>query len=295
MECKEKYCDNCSSLYLVNFFTGNGFSNETTNATVTYIKCNGRYFCITAKHVIDALEKINAGDGPSSHQLMTTKGDLYFTFLLARHHQNGVEIKSTFKQSSPSFEFEYKKDLAIFEIPEQQALIYFDLMQKEPIDFDRQYNRSCEWVCAVGYPDNMKQLKNNSQESMVASSCCRVQIEVSSGTLGREFTCCSDIGDNNYNFSGMSGGPIFSIEEKDSALIGICFESDRVEQNKNTVFIRCQTIEPADLLQFDISPSSLPIISGYHYSAKRKNTPWILFTLDHASRAVIDAIREIKN
>lgn len=293
MKCRDAYCNNCSALYLVKSFPQGGFSAQTISATVTYIKCNNRYFCITARHVVEILEEKNSKEGNNVYGLLTTKNDLFFLFLLINHHEDGVGIDSTFHKVQPEYDINYWKDLAIFEIPSPHASKYFELMGKVPIDFDKEYNRTCEWICAVGYPNTMKKLIIDGLEEMVASTCCSVQIEVSSRAMEREFSCRSEYNENNYDFSGMSGGPIFSIEEDISDFIGICFESDSVSDDKKSIFIRCQKITPTDILQFKINSTSMPIISGYHYSAKRAKIPWILFTLDQASTAYIKAIREL--
>ena len=290
MACEQGTCKHCSALYLVKSFPSEGFSSETLNATVTFVKCSERYFCVTARHVVEVLESKNITSDSDEYSLMTTKGDLFFIFLLVNHHENGVEIKSKFKPHTPHFSFEYKKDIAMFEIPADNAGRYFQLMGKEPILFDESYDKQCEWICATGYPTIMKSSLQTTFSDMVASSCCCVDVQVATKCIEREFTCMSNY-KHSYDFNGMSGGAIFCTDDTACPLLGIIIETETGTDNKTSLLFRGQKIVPDDLLSFKISPAQLPIISSYHYKKNRKS-PWIIFPLDYASEEFIDKLRK---
>ena len=282
MDCKIDYCSNCSAIYLIDSFPVNGFNEKYPNGTVTYISHNDRYFYVTCKHVVEL-----CGEHTS---LVVTQGDFYFNFLVADHSNKELTIGSKFHTPKKTFNFEYIKDIAVFEIPANQAVNFFRIINKEPISLPSVASCSVDWACAVGYPSNMKKERTDNGQRQVSSSCCRVQIEMASSSISREFTCSSDYELGDIDFSGMSGGPIFSVDNGD--FIGMCIESQQLQQSSGNMVIRGQCVDDNDLLSQHASNDIINIISGYHYSTLRIQIPWFLFQLDYATEDFVSSLRE---
>jgi hypothetical protein len=231
---------NTDPIWIQDHFLGTGHTEETHNATATFVHRRGKNYVVTCKHVLDASAnpEIVPGAMYPTLALHLDKSILNLSAITSE----GIKVSAAVPHASRK---EEEIDIAICELSES----YWNLLQqrksKIAIDLDNWKPPSWDKVgfgLAVGYPDEHKDVLIIENEEKVSSKKTEVVAEFTNPPNGTQntYTICSQLNQpHGFYFSGMSGGPLYAVEgdfgqfidESQIYPIGIVFEGSPSSRN----------------------------------------------------------------
>jgi hypothetical protein len=241
---------NCEPLYLSKPFLKDGHTSEKANGTITYVKFRQSYFGLTCSHINNMVNENN---------WLTVFGENRIIYQFGRFTQDGyLSNFVNLRMTESNFDF---PDIAITRL----NLSYYELhMKHKKIEFIDLNNwikpewHSIKFLVATGYPTEHKiQAKD-----YVGAPLLDVVAEVTDPLFFERdsFLLASTLEfDNKFFFSGMSGGPVYFQNPKNSklTLVGIVYEglpgssnewANRNSQSfytKKDIQIHAHTLTPA--------------------------------------------------
>ena len=237
-------CRACSDpVFISDYFLKDGHSEKTSNATVTFVKCEGRHYACTCEHVATADElKIDR------RTLGLRAGRVIIN--LSWFHANGLQ---TAFRNPPGIIEGDKVDVAIADISSSWAILE-EQKNKVAVDLDRWREppwESIEYCAAAGYPNHHKEREGEMVASLMPVATAALGAPLSRDA--RQFTLTSALEEpHGIYFSGMSGGPIVGCLEKGPVPIGLIFEGmpsspdapASIYAGPNDIFIRGLLLRP---------------------------------------------------
>ncbi|MET3648923.1 hypothetical protein [Phyllobacterium ifriqiyense] len=220
--------------WLQDHYLGTGHTEETNNATFTFIKRRDQVYAVTCGHVVDQLSNPEAV--PDAR--MPTLALQIDHGVLNLSQVTGIGRISHTTRATERNETHREIDIAIALLSESYWSILTEKKNKTAIDLDAWREpcwESVKMCVAAGYPNEHKEQLQVGGRDMVGASFMRAIAAVSS-TLGRDqkFITLSSILNEPHGhfFSGMSGGPVYAAEGVEDRLIddeellpvGIIFE-----------------------------------------------------------------------
>ncbi|SEM89153.1 hypothetical protein [Palleronia pelagia] len=202
----------CAPLFLQNAFLAEGHNAESVNATATFVRRKGHLYIVTCRHVKEHMAKNESWS--------------------ANIHGNRVLIPlNTWSEAGAVSTLQDIDDLGGTDIcisyfSEYHLELVSGSKPKKPINLDKYLEpnwKDINLCCAVGFPDKEK----SEIETNVASSMIEVTAELVSPINPKNpmFALQSKLPQpSRYGFSGISGGPIFCVENDRLMPIGITFE-----------------------------------------------------------------------
>lgn len=221
-------------VWLQDHYLGTGHTEETHNATFTFIKRHGRTYAVTCGHVVDQLS--NPASVPGAH--LPTLALQIDHSVLNLSQVTGVGRIMHATRATDKDGTHRDVDIAIAALSDSYWSLLTEKKNKTAIDLDAW--REPRWdtvnMCvAAGYLNEHKEQLEVDGRDMVGTGFMRAIAAVSS-TLGRDqkFITLSSLLDepHGYFFSGMSGGPVYAaegeedrfIEDEELFPVGIIFE-----------------------------------------------------------------------
>lgn len=231
----------CAPLFATEQFLHGGHSENTTNATVTFMQLESRIYAVTCHHVLSAFlsEALRTGrrivpsihSGRSVHQFhwYGPQGQYRWSFTSCRDFPSNASISDQQALSDLERRNVERPDIAIADVTSVWPVIR-DGRGAEAINLDNWAEPNWSaiqpvWL-AYGFPDGHKYRTDNK----VAAPMPRVSVEPVSSTPSSEkptYTLCSTLAaEHGWGFSGLSGGPVLvaHIDEDRYAYVGITFE-----------------------------------------------------------------------
>jgi len=203
----------CAPLFLSHYYLADGHSSCTISATATFVRFRGQCYAVTCGHVKAAA---------SARPEWTAKLRAGPAFLnLSNWSSTG--LTPTLREIGDGKQV----DISLCALPEHWLDFMARDKPKKPIDLD--HYREPRWDrmtygLAIGFPDREK----SDDGHHVRSPMVEVVAEFASamGPDALTFTMQSQLNEPTpYKLSGMSGGPIFALDDKGAPLpIGIIFE-----------------------------------------------------------------------
>ena len=203
-------------VWFQDYFLSTGHDETTRNATVTFVKRRGCHYAVTCRHVLEAVTEPETVPGARLPTMALEVDQVVLNF--SSITMEG--IKSTFWAPKPERQ-STRPDIALAKIDDSRwELLSSRKNNKVGIDLDswREPNWSDVQSClASGYADEHKEkttLEDGSEK--LATWFLKVVTELDTTLELNEpkFSLYSHLDDPPvYGFSGMSGGPLYAIEE----------------------------------------------------------------------------------
>lgn len=212
-------CKHCAPLFIIGEQAEMMPTVDDSNATLTFIKFQGRTYGITCKHVVEDLRN-------RIKEVEKSEDAFSYTFFIALKHRQIVQDCFVFPSGtlvSP------EPDIAIRELhpgfPIHVGKLALDI-GAHPIPPSSEVS----FAVAAGFPDRLKTQNSVPLGYELTMPCVHAvagtqPIHSHSFTLYSELQATPDIRD----FSGMSGGPIYWSNETAYGLLGITYESSPLE------------------------------------------------------------------
>jgi hypothetical protein len=262
----------CAPLFATNQFLQSGHSDNTTNATVTFVQFKSRVYAVTCHHVLSAFqsEALKTGrriipsihSGSSIHQFhwYGPEGQYRWSFSSCREFPSDANINDQDALDKLERQNAERPDIAIADLTEFWPVVQ-RLRDAEAINLDNwvEPNWSVSqpvWL-AYGFPDGHKYLA----AEKVSTPMPRIVVELASSlpTPDRPtYTLCSTLAvEHGWGFSGISGGPVLIAHTTDDryAYVGITFEgapsAADIEQNPESFVGKCDIV----LRGYHLTPS----------------------------------------
>lgn len=200
----------CLPLFIGNYFFADGHNQESTNATITFINFQNIIYGVTCKHVHDEVHKVKHSTA---------------RIIIGNVVQN-LSGWSHFGLESYISDVAEDIDISIIKISEN---IWREIQEKKKRTFiDLDYYEEPDWsniksCIAAGFPNKSKSIQGN----QVAASKIEITAELASNLTpsSKTFTIFSTLeSPSPHNFSGISGGPIYCINDHSFLPIGIVYE-----------------------------------------------------------------------
>ena len=239
-------------LYLSSPWLHGGHTLEKANGTITYIQYEGDFYGITCAHIY--YEQFVS----EPNKWLTVHGKDRYLFQLGHYTKGGYKsslrpLRGPSESNSP--------DIAILKLDDSFTSIHFARHGKTAIDLDtwNQPNWSeLKVPVAFGYPTEHK----SETEAYLQAPLAAVAAELTSplSPSNESFLMASSLNEENtYYFSGMSGGAVYCVSDRDPiiTLVGIIFEGSPGSSKewesrssdsfftKNDIQIRAHTVTPA--------------------------------------------------
>lgn len=234
-------------LFLQDFFFRTGRSATTPTATGTFVHRKGQIYCVTCRHVVDAVAS-------PYFNTQTSKGALALAL------DAGAIVLGTPKQScfaSPVQALQQPEiDVAIARIPwgdwdtlkrDRERLAYIDFDTFKASDYSKFL--SCG---AVGFPDKRKEDRDGRIKVGIAVAVVGLTRPIN--THESTFQLHSKLDQPHcVGFSGMSGGLVLGIASRDEYVpFGIVFEGSPSGEEEymgsivgpRDIFLRCNLLTP---------------------------------------------------
>ena len=231
----------CAPLFATNQFLQSGHNENTTNATVTFVKFESRVYAVTCHHVLSAFlsEALNTGrrivpaihSGQSIHQFhfYGPQGQYRWSFTSCRDFPSIANINDQRLLADLERQNLERPDIAIADLTDIWSVIS-DLRGADVINLDNwtepDWSATQPVWLAYGFPDGHKSKADNK----VAAPMPRVAVELATSAPSPDkptYTLCSTLTvEHGWGFSGLSGGPVLvahNVEDR-YAYVGITFE-----------------------------------------------------------------------
>lgn len=205
-------------LYLSEPFLANGHTSENANGTVAYVKYKGQLFCVTCAHIYDR-------QFPGKCvKWLTAHGNECYLYQFGKYSSEGY--KSDFislRNRDP-----LAPDIAIACVGEPFPEVHMKSRGKESIDLDSwsepDWSRLTVPV-AFGYPTEHKADANTFVQAPLLSVSAELTRTIS--TNDETFLMASTLEiENDYYFSGMSGGAVYARSDSKPPLTAIGIVSE---------------------------------------------------------------------
>lgn len=251
---------NTDPLWIQDHFLGTGHTEQTRNATATFVKRNGINYFITCRHVLEA--RLNPEVVPGSRfptlALHLEAAVLNFSAITV----HGLQVMAAAPYAAQKKE---EVDIAICEISSNYWSLLQERKNKVAIDLDTWTPPTWSKVkygVATGYPDEHKRLVTINGRDMVGVNNTHAVAEFTTQPTSTHetYTIYSRIDKpHGLYFSGLSGGPLYAIEGhlgdeiSDNKLkaIGITFEGAPSSQHspagflgENDIYIQALALTP---------------------------------------------------
>lgn len=232
----------CAPLYATGRFLQGGHTEQSLNATATFVQFEGRFYAVTCHHVIAAF--FSAGieknlsliptihTGNLIHQMgsYAQDGSYQWSFLSCREFPNAQDVcdENDAALEACARRNGARPDLAIADITsiwdQLKDTRTAEALNLDAWNADDQPSLQPVWM-AFGFPDQHK----SQVDGKVAAPMPRVsaQLETSMDGEPETFTLCSTLESaHGWGFSGMSGGPVFAAHPDKDVIyfMGLTFE-----------------------------------------------------------------------
>lgn len=227
-------------VFIGDYFLADGHSEQTINATATFVKFGGRYYACTCHHVQEIVDKqkVEGEHGRVTLQIMAGKSVLN----LSAFRADGLQTVLNRPEEDG-----YPIDLCIANISSHWQLLQRE-KGKKAIDLDGWHEPPWEKIemgAAAGYATHGKRRAGKFVETDMPLVIAESHSQL--GPQTREFTMRSTLDEpHGIYFSGMSGGPIVGCWDDKYLPIGFVFEGEPSSPRKeasiytgpNDIFIR---------------------------------------------------------
>lgn len=231
----------CAPIFASDQFLQSGHTEDTTNATVTFIQLEARVYAVTCHHVLAAFlsEALKTGhrvvpsihSGRAIHQFhwYGPQGQYRWSFMSCRDFPSFDLINDEQALANLARQNSERPDIAIADLSDIWPVLR-DVRGAEAINLDDwvepEWSASQPVWLAFGFPDGHKY----NASDMLAAPMPRVAVELASSVPSPErptYTLCSTLAvEHGWGFSGLSGGPVLVAHTTEDryAYIGITFE-----------------------------------------------------------------------
>ena len=208
---------NCAPLYYQNFFVRGGHDASNRNATATFVSFGGKYYAVTCRHVVDLLEEMRKTK-VVEHPTLAFFFDKTFIPL---SHFTTDGLKHNFRIVDGA-------DIAILDVSNLWPML--QTFGKVAVEIDEERHREPRWakaqmMAAAGYPERHKRnaIRDDGAERVFGTVPFVVldksgdidrhnEVVVMKSTLERP---------HGWYFSGVSGGPMYVIQDELIIPVGI--------------------------------------------------------------------------
>lgn len=216
---KTEAAANCAPLYYQNFFLRGGHDASNRNATTTFVSFGGKYYAVTCRHVVDLLETMRKSK-LVEHPTLAFFFDKTFIPL---SHFTADGLKHNFQIVDGA-------DIAILDVSNLWSRL--QAFGKVAVEMDEERHREPRWakaqmMASAGYPERHKRnaVRDDGAERVFGTVPFVVldksgdidrhnEVVVMKSTLEKP---------HGWYFSGISGGPIYVIQDELIIPVGIAF------------------------------------------------------------------------
>lgn len=250
---KSEAAANCAPLYIQDALLADGHDATTKNATATFVKFEGKYYACTCRHAVDIVnDRRVIGVSPFATLALGLKERFINLSLFGT---DGLRDAISIVERKTGQDY---LDLAIADISE-----YWDLLSAEwghrAIEMDPANWREPRWaraklLAAAGWPETGKRNVTVGGIERVRGTVTLIIADVSGGISRHDdiILMNSRLGEpHGWFFSGVSGGPIYVLQDELMIPVGILSEGwpqtpdDRHEKfTPNDIVIRGVTLTP---------------------------------------------------
>jgi hypothetical protein len=251
---QEEATANSAALYIQDFFLKGGHDASTRNATATFVHFGGKYYACTCRHALEIAKKRREADATPFSTLMLAHDKTFIPlgFFTAEGFQDSVLIVP------PKDETEHYMDLAIADVsvlwPRYSAEARKQAIDMDPDKWREPRRARANMLAAAGYPETGKRNATVHGESRVIGTITLMLAE-KSGDLARDQKIVlmrSKLEKpHGWYFSGVSGGPMYVVQDEVLISVGITFEGwpqtkdDRHEElTEYDIMVRGLTLTP---------------------------------------------------
>lgn len=207
--------------------------SNSRNGTLTFIEYKNRIYGITCWHVVDALRDFNEDDSEYSFYLMLP---------------SPKRIEDKFFQ--PNSFIEDSLDIAIMEIPRDD----FEGLGKNALNISDQIEvESIEYGLAVGFPEQLKYLRESNQRGEIWSLPQTAILAEIDYIPESRFNIQSSLPRPHdfESYSGMSGGPVFWSDGNDFGILGISRAVNTYEPyQREAISVSCELATPQLIIEW---------------------------------------------
>ena len=216
-------CEFCLPVFFHSYSLHDGHTEETENATLTFIKYKNRIYAVTCKHIIHHLhsKRKELKDQWYTLSLSLDRVILHLSYI---DHSDPTKRKDIFRKLKCNLNGE-EVDIVIAPINNHWELIK-SKKKKRAIDLDNWNEPNWEEFnmgTAFGYPTEHKE----KQGDAVAAPCIKASAEIASklNKNSTQLTLFSTLKQpHGYFFSGLSGGVIILSNKESYETAGIVYE-----------------------------------------------------------------------
>lgn len=216
-------CEFCLPVFFHSYFLSDGHSEETENATLTFVKYENRIYAVTCKHVIHHLHS-KRNELENQWYTLSLCLDRVILQLSDIDNSDPTKRKDIFRKLRRSFN-DKEVDIVIAPIDSHWKMIK-SKKNKKTVDLDV-WNEP-NWAemkmgIAFGYPTEHKEL----QGKHVAAPCINASAEIVSDLTfdSTQLTLFSTLDQpHGYYLNGLSGGLIILSSEDSYEPAGIVYE-----------------------------------------------------------------------
>ena len=219
---------NCAPLYYQNFFLRGGHDASNRNATTTFVSFGGKYYAVTCRHVVDLLETMRKTK-VVEHPTLAFFFDKTFIPL---SHFTADGLKHNFRIVEDA-------DIAILDVSNHWPTL--QAFGKVAVEMDEERHREPRWakaqmMASAGYPERHKRnaIRDDGAERVFGTLPFIVleksgdidrhnKVVVMKSTLEQP---------HRWYFSGISGGPMYVIQDELIIPVGIAFAGWRQLPNE---------------------------------------------------------------
>jgi hypothetical protein len=213
----------CAPLFILDFFLHGGHDASTRNATATFVTFGGKYYACTCRHAVELVQLLRekkAAPNPTL-ALFFDKTMIPLSFFTAEGLKDAISIVAG----------DGEEDLAIADIT--QFWPRLAAIGKVAIEMDEERHRAPRWakaqmLAAVGFPERNKRnvTREDGQERVFGTMT--LILSDKSGDVDRHNLVVEMKSTfeepHGWYFSGISGGPMYVIQDERLIPVGIAFE-----------------------------------------------------------------------
>jgi hypothetical protein len=245
---------NCAPLYIQDALLFDGHDATTKNATATFVKFEGRYYACTCRHTVDIVNKRRAmGTSPFPTLALGLKKRFINLSLIGT---DGLRDAISVVQPSAGQDY---FDLAIADISEHWHSLSAEWGNRA-IEMNPENWREPRWaraklLAAAGWPEIGKRNVTVNGIGRVRGTVTLIIADVSGGISRHDDIILMNTrldAPHGWFFSGVSGGPIYVLQDELMVPVGILYEGwpqtkdDRHDEfTPNDIVIRGVTLTPS--------------------------------------------------
>jgi len=208
-------------------------ASKIRSATVTFVKYNQSYYAITCAHVIkQVVQETNkdidalTGDYPEHTENLKKSGE--YDRQLVSVIDNFVTLNYEFKIPKPEIGTNQQPDIAIAKISSKDM----KAIGKKAIPINKNIKSKIinPYSVAVGFPERKKYfIKKGKNHKQMVLPHALISAKFNSKSLPENSFYIQDTAEidtfSDNDFSGMSGGPVFWVDENEFGLTGLFSDS----------------------------------------------------------------------